>query len=127
MQPALDRLGAVAGLRDHAQVRLALEHEPQPAADDGVVVGEHDPGVEVSGHRGRQLEGDTRAAERARREPQRRADQHRALAHPADAAALSGAARKPGAVVVDLERRAPADELEPDLGAPGAARGGRRS
>ena len=52
MHPALDRLRAVAGLGDDAQVRLALQHEPQAAPDDGVVVGEHDPGVEVSGHVG---------------------------------------------------------------------------
>ena len=46
LQPALDRLGAVARLGHDAQVRLALEHEPQAAADDRVVVGEQDPGVE---------------------------------------------------------------------------------
>ena len=51
LQPALDRLGAVAGLGDDAQVGLAVEDEAQAAADDGVIVGEQDAGVAViAGH-----------------------------------------------------------------------------
>ena len=38
------RVGDVAGLRDDLEVRLGLEQHPQPAAHDGVVVGEDDRG-----------------------------------------------------------------------------------
>ena len=51
VQPELDGLGAVAGLGDDGQVRLALEHEPQTAAHDGVVVGEQDAGLQVHSSR----------------------------------------------------------------------------
>jgi hypothetical protein len=36
-------VGHVARLGDHRPVGLALEHETQAAADDGVVIGEDDP------------------------------------------------------------------------------------
>ena len=49
LQAALDGLGAVADLRHDAQVGLAFEDETQAAADDRVVVGEHDPGGCVHG------------------------------------------------------------------------------
>ena len=34
--------GDVAGLGDDLELRLGVEQHPQPAADDGVVVGEDD-------------------------------------------------------------------------------------
>ena len=40
----LDGLGAVARLGDHPQVGLAVEDQPEPAAHQGVVVGQQDPG-----------------------------------------------------------------------------------
>ena len=49
-QPLLDRLGAVARLGDHVEVGLGVEDHAQAAADDGVVVGEQDAGVERHGH-----------------------------------------------------------------------------
>ena len=117
MHPALDGLGAVAGLGDDAQVRLALEHEPQAAADDGVVVGEHDPGMEVSGHVGgssrvtrappsglassRSVAPISTARSRIPRTPP---PSRRRAGSPAPSSSISSA-------------RAPAGELEPHLGA----------
>ena len=44
------RLGAVAGLGDHRQVGLGVEHHAQAAADHRVVVGEQDPRLQRDGH-----------------------------------------------------------------------------
>ena len=42
-QPELDRLGAVTGLGHDLEVGLGVEHQPQPAADQRMVVGQKDP------------------------------------------------------------------------------------
>jgi len=39
----LDRLGAVARLADHLDVRFRLEDQPEAGADERLVVGEQDP------------------------------------------------------------------------------------
>ncbi len=39
----VDGLGAVGGLADDLHVGLAVEQQPQPAADHAVVVGDHEP------------------------------------------------------------------------------------
>ena len=39
----VDGLGAVGGLADDLHVDLAVEQQPQPAADHAVVVGDHQP------------------------------------------------------------------------------------
>ena len=48
---SVDGLGAVAGLGDDLEVGRCVEHEAQAVADDRVVVGEQDPGLERDGHR----------------------------------------------------------------------------
>ena len=105
--PALDRLGAVAGLGHDAQVGLALEHEAQAAADDRVVVGEHDPGVEEGVRHAAGSSRVTRAPPSGLRPSRSVAPISTARSRiprtPPPSSALRG---KPCAVVVDLERRA---------------------
>ena len=80
----LDGLGAVAGLGDDLEVGLGVEHHPQPAADERVVVGEQDARLQRDGSC--RLAG--RHARRTRVPPpgpgldrQAAADQQRPLAH----------------------------------------------
>jgi hypothetical protein len=50
-EDALDALGAVAGLADHLEPRLGGQQRAQPAAQDRVVVADHDPGRHRSSDR----------------------------------------------------------------------------
>ncbi len=97
----------VVGLRHHRQVGLRVEHQPQAAAHDGVVVGEQDPRrLGRAGVRGivrrpccgtrSSTGGAARPAARVNRSAP--ADHRRPLAHAADARAGHRVA-EPGAVV----------------------------
>ena len=44
------RLGAVGSLGDHLEVRLGVEHQPQPFAHHRMVVGEQNPCSRRDGH-----------------------------------------------------------------------------
>ena len=68
-QAALDGLDPVAGLGHDGQVGLGLEHHPQPAAHDGVVVGEQDPGRQWDGHRSSLTSVPRSGSARTRRRP----------------------------------------------------------
>ena len=46
----LDRLGAIARLGHHLEVRLGVEHHAQALANHGVVVREQDPRLQRGGH-----------------------------------------------------------------------------
>ena len=136
MSPArrrLDGLGAVARLGDDLQVGLAVQDQPQAAADQGVVVGEQDAGRRRSRRHCRTSRGHRDVSTHVRcRDPgvgddgERAADEQRAFAHAADAGALGRAvdaarrrrrcaARTP--VGVDAERQ---------FDVAGVPRGGRR-
>ena len=93
---ALDRLGAVAGLGHDLQVGLRVEHQAQAAADDRVVVREQDLGLQRD--HGRPPIGRSSATSTPPSAPladiQVAPNHQRALAHPADAAAVRPTAPK---------------------------------
>ena len=49
----LDRLGAVAGLGDHLEIGFRVEHHPQAASDDRVIVDQQDARLERGHERAR--------------------------------------------------------------------------
>ena len=83
---ALHRFGAVARLRDDLEVGLAVDHQPQPAADHGVVVGDQDPGDQRDRHDAGSSTTTSVPPEARARTSTRPAGEQRALAHAADPA-----------------------------------------
>src|SRR5712691_1604529 len=72
LERAADRLGAVVRFGHDFEVGLGIENEAQAAADDRVVVGEEDPGLEPGAHGPVTTPAEPRSgADRARRKGQR--------------------------------------------------------
>ena len=117
----LDRLGAVAGLCDHLQVGRLVEHHPQPATDDCVIVGEQDPGLEWSrAHRSSSSGTSRRTSQPWRSGPLETVsvapDERRSFAHPAHPRAGRVAGRQPTAVIGYRQHQPPVVGDKVDLG-----------
>ena len=128
VERALHGLLAVGRLGHDLEVGLCVEDDPEPAQNDGMVVGDQDADLQRRRHR-RGLEGKHESylgsAVARRIDRELRADQHRALAHAADAVrGAVGVAGQPGSVIADREERAAVGTAELELDARSAGMSG---